>query len=84
MLNIRITLLILIAFMSGMGVLVAILTRPPAAPQQAIYLNGVVITMDAVNTVAEAVLVREGQIEAVGTSDALLARIDDEAVVVDL
>ena len=84
MLNIRITLLILIAFMSGIGVLVAILTRPPAAPQQAIYVNGVVITMDAVNTVAEAVLVREGQIEAVGTSDALLARIDDEAVVVDL
>jgi predicted amidohydrolase YtcJ len=67
-----------------LGVLVAILARPPAAPHHELYVNGVVITMDASNTVAEAVLVRAGQIEAVGSSEDLVSRIDDDTVVVDL
>jgi predicted amidohydrolase YtcJ len=70
--------------MAGLGVLVAILVRPPAAPYDELYVNGIVITMDASNTVAEAVLVRAGQIEAVGSSEDLVSRIDDDTVVVDL
>ena len=82
--NWRVTSLILISFITGLGVLVAILARPPAAPHHELYVNGVVITMDASNTVAEAVLVRAGQIEAVGSSEDLVSRIDDDTVVVDL
>ncbi|MDC6472360.1 amidohydrolase family protein [Luminiphilus sp.] len=82
--NWRVTTLILISFITGLGVLVAILARPPAAPHHELYVNGVVITMDASNTVAEAVLVRAGQIEAVGSSEDLVSRIDDDTVVVDL
>jgi predicted amidohydrolase YtcJ len=80
----RVTTLILISFITGLGVLVAILARPPATPHHELYVNGVVITMDASNTVAEAVLVRAGQIEAVGSSEDLVSRIDDDTVVVDL
>lgn len=82
--NWRVTTLILISFITGLGVLVAILARPPAAPHHELYVNGVVITMDASNTVAGAVLVRAGQIEAVGSSEDLVSRIDDDTVVVDL
>ncbi len=82
--NWRVTTLILASFMAGLGVLVAILVRPPAAPHDELYVNGIVITMDASNTVAEAVLVRAGQIEAVGSSEDLVSRIDDDTVVVDL
>lgn len=82
--NWRVTTLISISFITGLGVLVAILARPPAAPHHELYVNGVVITMDASNTVAEAVLVRAGQIEAVGSSEDLVSRIDDDTVVVDL
>ena len=82
--NWRVTTLILASFMAGLGVLVAILVRPPAAPYDELYVNGIVITMDASNTVAEAVLVRAGQIEAVGSSEDLVSRIDDDTVVVDL
>jgi predicted amidohydrolase YtcJ len=82
--NWRVTTLILISFITGLGVLVAIFARPPAAPHHELYVNGVVITMDASNTVAEAVLVRAGQIEAVGSSEDLVSRIDDDTVVVDL
>ena len=82
--NWRVTTLILISFITGLGVLVAILARLPAAPHHELYVNGVVITMDASNTVAEAVLVRAGQIEAVGSSEDLVSRIDDDTVVVDL
>jgi len=82
--NWRVTILISIGFIVGILVLMAILTRPPAAPHQALYINGIVITMDASDTLAEAVLVREGQIAAVGDSEDLLSRVDDDTVVVDL
>ena len=82
--NWRVTTIISISFITGLGVLVAILARPPAAPHHELYVNGVVITMDASNTVAGAVLVRAGQIEAVGSSEDLVSRIDDDTVVVDL
>ena len=82
--NLRVATLILMIFLVGVVVLIAILVRPPVAPHQEIYVNGVVITMDAANTEAEAVLVRDGQIEAVGTSADLMSLADDTAVVVDL
>jgi len=49
-----------------------------------IFNNGTILTMDADNSTAEAVAVRNGRIEAVGTNQEISQRITDECVVVDL
>ena len=49
-----------------------------------IYNNGMILTMDAANSTAEAVAVRDGRIEAVGTNQEVNRLITDECVVVDL
>ena len=82
--NWRVTLLILMAFLGGLVVLAAIATRPPSAPEHEIYVNGNVLTMDAAGTVSEAVSLREGLIESVGSSEEMLALAGDNTVVVDL
>lgn len=82
--NLRVTALILISFLAGVAVLIAILVRPPAAPEKALYVNGVVLTMDPLNTVTEAVLVQEGEIAAIGKSSDLMSRVDEDTLVVDL
>lgn len=80
----RVGILVLVAFLAGLGVLLAIVTRPVAAPPHEIYINGHVLTMDAANTVAEAVSVRNGQIDAVGRSEMLLELADEQTSIVDL
>ena len=82
--NWRVTVLILLAFVGGLLVLAAIATRPPSAPEHEIYVNGNVLTMDAAGTVHEAVALREGLIESVGSSEEMLALADNNTVVVDL
>lgn len=82
--NLRVTALILISFLAGVAVLIAILVRPPAAPEKELYVNGVVLTMDPLNTVAEAVLVQDGEIVAIGKSSDLMSRVDEDTLVVDL
>ena len=63
----------------------AMLTEPSsAAPPHEIFVNGHVLTMDASGTIAEAVSVRDGRIEAIGRSEALLEAADDQTLVVDL
>jgi predicted amidohydrolase YtcJ len=49
-----------------------------------IFNNGTILTMDAGNSTAEAVAVRNGRIEAVGTNQEVNQLITDEHVVVDL
>ena len=82
--NWRVTILISIVFMSGIAVLFAIVTRPASAPSHEIYVNGTVLTMDASDRIVEAVSVRNGRIDAVGGSEALLAAADNQTSVVDL
>ena len=82
--NWRVTLLILLAFVGGVLVLSAIATRPLSAPEHEIYVNGNVLTMDTAGTVHEAVSLREGLIESVGSSEEMLALAGDNTVVVDL
>ena len=48
-----------------------------------IYFNGNVITVDQNETVAEAILIEDGKIKAVGTNDEILA-LDKEAERIDL
>ena len=71
--NWRVTSLILLAFVGGVLVLSAIATRPLSAPEHEIYVNGNVLTMDTAGTVHEAVSLREGLIESVGSSEEMLA-----------
>ena len=82
--NWRVTILILVALLGGFAVLFAIVTRPIAAPHHEIYVNGTVLTMDSESRIAEAVSVRDGVIEAVGGSEAMLAMVTDNTHVVDL
>jgi predicted amidohydrolase YtcJ len=82
--NWRVTTLILIALVGGFAVLFAIVTRPIAAPHHEVYVNGTVLTMDADNAIAEAVSVRDGVIEAVGGSEAMLAAATDDTQVINL
>ena len=82
--NWRVTTLVLFALSGGFAVLFAIVTRPIAAPPHEIFVNGTVLTMNPENHIAEAVSVRNGVIEAVGGSEAMLAMATDETLVVDL
>ena len=82
--NWRVGLLVAMAFTGGVMVLLAIVTRPIAAPPHEIFVNGHVLTMDASGTIAEAVSVRDGRIEAIGRSEALLEAADEQTLVVDL
>ncbi|EED36130.1 conserved hypothetical protein [Luminiphilus syltensis NOR5-1B] len=82
--NLRTSLLIVTVFCLGVYVLFAIATRAPDAPEHQVFFNGTVLTMDAANTVAEAVSIRRGTIERVGSSDAILQTVSDDSEVTDL
>ena len=82
--NVRVTLLIFIALLSGLAVVVAILIRPTAVPVHELYINGTVLTMDESDSIAEAISVREGRIEAVGSSEAMLELAADNTQIIDL
>ena len=75
---------VLLALVVGLGVLVRIATRVPAPPQHQVFINGNVLTMDAQNTVAEAVATRGEWIEAVGSTDEIMATVTDNTEVIDL
>ena len=47
------------------------LAGPPTGPADVIYVNGKIATLDPSGTIAEAVAVKDGRFEAVGTSDAI-------------
>ena len=72
-----------LALLGGV-VLVAIVTRPPTPPAHEVYFNGVVLTMDPVDSEAQAVSVRDGVIEAVGRSEDLLSMVDEQTSTIDL
>ncbi len=80
----RVGLLILVAFLTGIYVLFAIATRPPEPPEHQVFINGHILTLDADNTIAEALSVRGDRIEAVGTAESLLAEATDATMVTDL
>ena len=82
--NWRVGLLVTLAFTGGVVVLLAIVTRPMAPPPHEIFVNGHILTMDASGTIAEAVSVRDGRIEAVGRSEVLLEEATEQTSIVDL
>jgi predicted amidohydrolase YtcJ len=64
--------------------LVRIATRPPEPPAQQLFINGNVLTMDAENRIVEALAVRDDRIEAVGSTEEIMALAREGAEVVDL
>ena len=68
----------------AMGVLLRIATRTPAPPEHQVFINGTVLTMDAQNSIAQALSTRGDVIESVGTTDEIMALVGDATEVVDL
>ncbi|MCP5131024.1 MAG: amidohydrolase [Pseudomonadales bacterium] len=77
-------LAIVVALFVGFGVLVRMATRLPEPPAQQLFINGTVLTMDAQNRVVEALATRADRIEAVGTTQEIMALAEEGAQVVDL
>jgi predicted amidohydrolase YtcJ len=77
-------LVVLVALCTGLGVLFRIATRIPEPPAHQVFINGDVFTMDAQNRVVEAVSVRGDLIEEVGSTDRIMALVDENTEVVDL
>ncbi len=60
---------------------------PTAPPEQAaalVLLNGKIITVDSADTIAQAVAVKDGLIQAVGTNDEVTGLVGEATRVVDL
>ena len=82
--NFKTALVILLALVVGLGVLVRIATRLPEPPAHQVFFNGTVLTMDSENRVVEAVSTRGDTIEAVGSTDDIMALVTDDTVKIDL
>jgi predicted amidohydrolase YtcJ len=80
----RTALVVLIALASGIAVVLKIALRHPEPPAHQVFVNGDVLLMDADNTVAEAIAIRGGTIEAVGDSDDIMGLVTEETEVNDL
>lgn len=75
---------VLLALIFGVGVLMKIALRTTPAPAHQVFINGNVLTMDANNAVAEALSTRGELIEAVGSTDQIMALVSDDTEIVDL
>jgi hypothetical protein len=73
-----------VALLVGFGVVLRLGTRLPQAPDHQVFINGTLLTMDAGNRVVEAIAVRGDRIEAVGSTDEIMALVEDHTVVTDL
>lgn len=82
--NWKSALLVVLALLAGLGVLVKIAIRVPAPPEHQVFINGDVLTMDKDNRIAQAISVRADRIEAVGTTDEMMALVTAQTEVVDL
>lgn len=75
---------VLLALVVGVGVLAKIALRTPQPPDHQVFINGNVLTMDADNSVRQALSARGELIEAVGSTDEIMALVTDDTEVVDL
>lgn len=82
--NWKTILAVVLALVFGLGVLLKIATRTPAPPQHQVFINGNVLTMDDNNRVVQALSARGDRIEVVGSTDEIMALVDDTTEVVNL
>ena len=73
-----------LALLVGFGVVLRLGTRLPQAPAHQVFINGTLLTMDADNRVVEAIAVRGDRIEAVGSTDEIMALVEDDTLVTNL
>ena len=78
------TLFALIALLGALALYTAQLISTPKPPAHQVFLGGDVLTMDSDNTVAEAISVRAGVIDAVGIDADIAALITPATQVVRL
>ncbi len=72
------------ALVAGLATLFSIATRLPVAPEHQVFVNGEVLTMDADNRVVQALSVRSGRIEALGSNEEIMALVSDRTEILDL
>ncbi|MBE9538136.1 MAG: amidohydrolase [Proteobacteria bacterium] len=77
-------LLILAVFSVAIAVIFKMATRLPQAPAHQVFINGNVLTMDAENSIVEALSVRGDKIEALGSAEEIMRLVNDETVVTNL
>ncbi|MCB1688780.1 MAG: amidohydrolase [Halioglobus sp.] len=82
--NWKTLVLIVLSLVVGVGVLFKIAIRTPQAPAHQVFINGSILTMDIDNPVVEALSTRGERIEKVGSTEAIMADVDDDTEVVDL
>jgi len=75
---------IIAALVLGFGVLFQMATRLPQPPEHQLFINGSVLTMDADNRVVEAHATRGDRIEAVGSTEEIMALAGEGTEVIDL
>lgn len=76
--------LVALAFFGGLYVLFQMATRTPEPPAHQVFIDGTVLTMNAEAPIAQAISVRGDTIEAVGTTEDIMALVTDETEVHDL
>ncbi|MAP04504.1 MAG: amidohydrolase, partial [Halieaceae bacterium] len=77
-------LISILALLVVAGLYVSTLISAPTPPNHQVFIGGEVLTMDADNRIAEAVSVRDGIIEQVGTTVEISTLVTDSTAVVDL
>lgn len=82
--NWKILLAVAIALAVGLGLLFKIATRVPVPPAHQVFINGSVLTMDGSNAVVEAVSLRHDMIDALGSTEQMMALVTEKTLVVDL
>ena len=82
--NWKTVLVVVVAISAGVATLFSIALRTPTPPVQELFVNGQVLTMTPDNRIVQAIALRDGRIEAVGSTEEILALADDEAIVNDL
>jgi predicted amidohydrolase YtcJ len=78
------SLLIVLVLLVGLGVLARIALRTPEPPVHQAFINGNILTMNIDNAVVEALSTRDDRIQSVGTTEEIMAQVDEETEVVDL
>jgi predicted amidohydrolase YtcJ len=82
--NWKILVAVALAFAVGLGVLLKIATRTPQPPAHQVFINGDVLTMDADSRIAQALSARGEFIEAVGSTEEIMALVGADTTVIDL
>lgn len=75
---------VVVVLVLAFGLVIRMATRLPEPPAHQLFINGNVLTMDTENRIVEALAVRADRIEAVGSTEQIMALAEEGSEVVDL